>query len=147
MSVAVFLEVFRLFDDIVIYFLINLRRHRRISVLCECHDDLGLHKRLDLHAVCPVGELLLVAELRAISLASSMFLSSGYSNLNFSATFLVRGEKAKIEPFTQRTVGKYLDEIEIPTTEWERELFEEYDEELGLPEGIMLTGVVAKFYY
>ena len=34
-------------------------------MLCECHDDLGLHKRLDLHAVCPVGELLLVAELRA----------------------------------------------------------------------------------
>ena len=54
-------------------------------------------------------------------------------------TFLVRGEKAKIEPFIQRTVGKHLDEIEIPTTEWERELFKEYDEELDLPEGIKLT--------
>ena len=55
--------------------------------------------------------------------------------------YLVRCETKEAEPFVQVTVGKYLDEIEIPMSDVEEELLEEYDEEddeLELPEGIKL---------
>lgn len=55
--------------------------------------------------------------------------------------YLVRCKTEEAEPFVQVTVGKYLDEIEIPMSDVEEELLEEYDEEddeLELPEGIKL---------
>ncbi len=42
--------------------------------------------------------------------------------------YLVEGEKDKIGPLIKRTTGKYLDEIEIPMTDVERQHWEEYAE-------------------
>lgn len=55
--------------------------------------------------------------------------------------YLVRCEMDEAEPFIQATAGKYLDEIEIPMSDIEEEMLEEYDEEDedGLPEGIRLN--------
>ena len=56
--------------------------------------------------------------------------------------YLVRCEMDEAEPFIQSTAGKYLDEIEVPMSDIEEELLEEYDEEdeeIGLPEGIRLN--------
>ena len=47
-------------------------------------------------------------------------------------TYLVRCERDQEEPFIQSTVGKYLDEMEIPMSDLEeeyREDMEQYDEE------------------
>lgn len=56
--------------------------------------------------------------------------------------YLVRCEMEKVEPFIQATVGKYLDEMDIPMSDIEEDLSEEYDgeddEEPALPEGIEL---------
>ena len=55
--------------------------------------------------------------------------------------YLVRCEMDEAEPFIQATVGKYLDEIEVPMSDIEEEMLEEYDEEDedSLPEGIRLN--------
>lgn len=43
--------------------------------------------------------------------------------------YLVRCERGEEEPFIQSTVGKYLDEMEIPMSDEEEDYMEEMEEE------------------